>query len=436
MPRTALVKQNSEYTFKYNMGIGRHGWLRLTPAYSVKLVNEILRIYNDNSLKVFDPFSGTGTTGIVASSKGHKSILNEINPFLVWIANQKIKNYTDIERQKIMAVFINIIKNIDCYINKDNWYPDIFNIDRWWNKDTLTILAAIRGSIVESIGEPELFNEYNLIWIAFCKIIIETSSASFNHISMSFKSEPIKYKKEYIINQFLRIMDYIIESTKDNIIGQVSIINSDSRTMEGIDDVDIVITSPPYPNRISYIRELRPYMYWLKFIESTTDSSDIDWKCIGGTWGAATSKLLTWKPETIIDFKNLQDTVKLIEKTNEKNSKLLSIYVYKYFYDMANHINKLYKVLNHTADIYYIIGNSTFFNVNVDSDDLYRKMFEMAGFSNISSKIIRKRNCNKKLYEYCIMANKNGGTAHDNIFYAPVYKAERKPATQAWLPFG
>ena len=429
MPKTKSIKQNSEYTFKYNMDIGRHGWLRLTPAYSVRLVNEVLKGYDDNNLNVFDPFSGTGTTGIVASKKGHMCILNEINPFLVWITNQKIKNYTEVERNKIMCIFGNIIKGINAYIPKENWSPDIFKIDRWWDKETLRIISAVRASIVENIGEPELFNENSLIWVAFCKVIIETSSASFNHISMSNKSEPARYEKEQIINLFQKNMDYIIESAKDEISGKVSIINSDSRLLKGIENIDIVITSPPYPNRISYIRELRPYMYWLKFIVNTSDSSEIDWKCIGGTWGSATSKLLSWKPDVFLDFELLYETVNSIDKTNEKNSKLLSIYVYKYFYDMSLHIKNLYRTLNTSADIYYIIGNSTFFNVNVDSNILYKKMFEMAGFSNISSQIIRKRNCNKKLYEYCIMASKNGGIKNNRNIY-------NTPATQAWLPFG
>jgi DNA modification methylase len=407
------IKQNSEYTFKYNKNLGRHGWLRLTPAYSVRLVNEILNGYDNTDLIVFDPFSGTGTTGIVAAKKGYISVLNDINPFLVWFVNQKSKNYSDIERKKIMENFIAIKKNADDYLHKRNWHPDIFKIHRWWNTETLNMLSAIRASMVNIIGEPELCNGYSLIWIAFCRIIIETSSASFNHVSMSFNDEPAKYGKDQIFSLFSRIMEYIIESTKDSIIGEVSIINKDSRTMEGVNNIDIVITSPPYPNRISYIRELRPYMYWLKFLKTTNDSSDIDWDCIGGTWGAATSKLLTWEPKFDINLKYLQETVNLIENTNEKNSKLMSIYVYKYFHDIFCHINNLYTVLNDTADVYYIVGNSTFFQVNVDSDILYKKIFEMAGFSNIDSHIIRKRNCNKKLYEYCITAQKNGGTAHN-----------------------
>ena len=429
MRSTTSIKQNSEYTFKYNKNLGRHGWLRLTPAYSVHLVNEILDVYDSNNFTILDPFSGTGTTGVVAAKKGYNCILNDINPFLVWFSNQKSKNYTDFDRNKLLEIFNIILNNTNNYLSKNNWCPDIFKINRWWNKETLNILSAIRASIVETIGEPDLCNGYSLIWIAFCRIIIETSSASFNHVSMSFKAEPVQYKKEQIITLFSRIMDFIIESTKDNIIGEVTIVNKDSRKMDGVNNIDIVITSPPYPNRISYIRELRPYMYWLKFIKNTSDSSDIDWDCIGGTWGSATSKLLTWKPEYDIDFQCLQETVNLIEKTNEKNSKLMSIYVHKYFYDIFNHINNLYSLLNHKADIYYIVGNSTFFQVNVDSDYLYKEMFKIAGFTNIDSQIIRKRNCNKKLYEYCITAKKNSGIAHNRTVCAA-------SASQAWLPFG
>lgn len=42
-------------------------------------------------------------------------------------------------------------------------------------------------------------------------------------------------------------------------------------------------TSPHYPNRISYIRELRPYMYWMKFLGEAREAGEMDWKAIGGT---------------------------------------------------------------------------------------------------------------------------------------------------------
>ena len=45
------ISQRSDYTFKYNNKLGRHGWLRLTPAYSVKLVTEIIGNIPKDSVK-------------------------------------------------------------------------------------------------------------------------------------------------------------------------------------------------------------------------------------------------------------------------------------------------------------------------------------------------------------------------------------------------
>jgi hypothetical protein len=57
----STVKQRSEYTFKANRNLGRHGWLRLTPAYGVKLVENLLSSVDKEAI-IIDPFSGTGTT--------------------------------------------------------------------------------------------------------------------------------------------------------------------------------------------------------------------------------------------------------------------------------------------------------------------------------------------------------------------------------------
>ena len=75
-------KQNAQYTYKFNKSMGRHGWLRLTPAYSVKIVEEILAGLDYRPKCVLEPFSGTGTTELVCSSKGIASVAYDINPFL------------------------------------------------------------------------------------------------------------------------------------------------------------------------------------------------------------------------------------------------------------------------------------------------------------------------------------------------------------------
>ena len=85
-------QQNSYLTHRANAGAGRHGWLRLTPAYSVRLVRERTRHLPAGAV-VTDPFSGTGTTALAAAEHGCDGYAVDVNPFLVWLGNAKAAHY-------------------------------------------------------------------------------------------------------------------------------------------------------------------------------------------------------------------------------------------------------------------------------------------------------------------------------------------------------
>ncbi|MBC7172644.1 MAG: DNA methyltransferase, partial [Polyangiaceae bacterium] len=87
---TAL--RRPELTYRANLGNGRHGWLRLTPAYSVRLVSDLLA-ETDAGATVLDPFSGTGTTALCAAERGASARAIDVNPFLVWLGNAKLSRY-------------------------------------------------------------------------------------------------------------------------------------------------------------------------------------------------------------------------------------------------------------------------------------------------------------------------------------------------------
>lgn len=402
----STVKQRPEYTFKYNQNLGRHGWLRLTPAYGVKLVEKLLTSVEPDAI-ILDPFSGTGTTGLVAAEQGKRTILLDINPFLVWLGNAKCRNYSKAELTDISNRIKLVFQDYKTLINQDNWIPPIFNIERWWSKHTLKLLTALRTTLVNYFGEPEN-NHYSLVWIAFCRLIIETSSASFNHVSMSFQETVTQFDIEYTEELFLTILEFILKTAQTNLSGIVTVIETDSKALIRLDHikVDQVITSPPYPNRMSYIRELRPYMYWTKFITGAKEAGEIDWLALGGTWGIATSRLNSWQIEEKNLPKELFITVDKIKKSGGKNANLMAVYVLKYFHDIHLHLSSVRCILKAQAKLYYIIGNSNFFGNNVDTASILSESMEMLGYKQINSEIIRKRNCNKALYEYCVSANR------------------------------
>lgn len=90
---------------------------------------------------------------------------------------------------------------------------------------------------------------------------------------------------------------FVLQGAAENPDGEAQVILHDARALSTLaaDSFDLVVTSPPYANRMSYIRELRPYMYWLQFLVNGRDAGT-DWLAIGGTWGVATSRLTDWEP--------------------------------------------------------------------------------------------------------------------------------------------
>ena len=408
-------QQRSDYTFKYNQKLGRHGWLRLTPAYSVKLVKEIIENVPKGSF-ILDPFSGTATSGLVAAEHGLSAHCLDINPFLIWFGNAKCWNYSKTELEKLKIENHSVLIDCKSIVDKDNWIPEIHNITRWWCEDTLRVLAALRKALVNQFGEPKENHVANLAWIAFCRLIIQTSSAAFNHVSMSFQNEVTTYKIEQVASLYQTILNTIVESAGEEFTGSASVHFEDSREPVSINNVkySYVITSPPYPNRISYIRELRPYMYWTKFLNSAREAGELDWKAIGGTWGVATSRLQDWTSSGLELPESLKPVVYQILETEKKNASLMANYVWKYFHDMHLHLQNLRTSLKKGAVLSYIVGNSSFYGVQVQTEKLLEDSLKSLGFTNIGNKIVRKRNSKKYLFEYCIYATWEGSKKYNS----------------------
>ncbi|MEZ2304431.1 MAG: DNA methyltransferase [Microcoleus sp.] len=403
---SSTIQQKSDYTFKANRNLGRHGWLRLTPAYGVKLVEKLLTSVDRESI-ILDPFSGTATTGLVAAEQGYQALTFDINPFLIWLGNAKYRNYDEYCLIDVLKKIKLAFKEYKSLISQNNWTPQIFNIERWWSSYTLKILAALRICLVNQFGEPEENENYDLVWIGFCRLIIETSSAAFNHISMSFNDNTMYQNSEGIEEIFVEIIKFMLKSAENPIRGSAKVLKVDARHIAALGNIKInkVITSPPYPNRMSYIRELRPYMYWTKFLNEAKEAGEMDWLAIGGTWGIATSRLNSWEIQERNLPNQLFSTVENIRMSGGKNANVLATYVLKYFHDMHLHLSSLRSVLADDAELHYIVGNSTFFGNMVDTSALLSESMCLLGYSNIHSEIVRKRNSNKALYEYCISAS-------------------------------
>ncbi len=394
--------QNAQYTFKYNSSLGRHGWLRLTPAYSVRLVEEILTELDYTPGCVMEPFSGTGTTELVCANRGISSFALEINPFLVWLGNAKLDIYPQNKIEEFLSIAKTLMQNIEGYAPAA--LPPIYNIDRWWNPPQASFLAKLKSAI--KTVEDSVVSQ--LLTVSFCRIIIELSNAAFNHVSTSFKDgNHVFFSIETAQTTFIAVCEMVAKSASLQPCATSKVLLHDSRSvpMDLVGKYETVITSPPYPNRISYIRELRPYMYWLDYLETSEQAADLDWRAIGGTWGRATSLLGTWESDHSLP-QYVYDIAEKISDADNRSAGLMANYVSKYFEDMRKHLSSVYAGLASGGKVFYIIGNSNFYGVTVPAEKIYVDMMTAIGFVNVAYRIVRKRNCNKQLYEFVVSGQK------------------------------
>ena len=385
------------------MGKGRHGWLRLTPAYGVKLVRDRLARLPEGSV-ITDPFSGTGTTPLAAAELGHQGQSIDVNPFLVWLGTTKVTNYKESVLVATTEATQTVTHGARQYQQSDDlWQPNLFKIEKWWAPGALHSLRALRKEIDQHHGQVR-----DLLDIGFCRTLIACSNAAFNHQSMSFKETDDQQTLfdpdlvEVTLSSFCTEMSDVLESARFDLSGSAKVLQGDSRSApENLTPADLVLTSPPYVNRMSYIRELRPYMYWLRYLDAASDAGDLDWRAIGGTWGTATSKLNSWVPEesTPID-QEMEVTCNKIATDGGKNGPLLATYVRKYHHDMWLHFRSITEHVKPGGSLSYIVGNSTFYKNEVPAQKWYAEMLRALGYESVHVETIRKRNSNKALYEY------------------------------------
>lgn len=396
------TRQRANLTFKANLALGRHNWLRLTPAYSRHLVERLVTPLGARD-RVLDPFCGTGTTALTCAEHGVRADTVDINPFLVWLANAKFTDYSAEEIGEARE-FLNHLR----LPSKRNgfWHPPIADIDKWWSEDELAPLSALYNSIkAAKVAE----SARNLLFSAFCRVAIETAAVSFGHQSMSFKSrerEPgmIQYcPREQVAGLFRKHLTETLHSAVLRLDGSLArAFVGDSRNLHATlrGKYSCVITSPPYPNRMSYIRELRPYMYWLGYLRDGRQAGELDWQAIGGTWGCATSNLMKWRPsESVrVPFEGFEQAISGIGRRSE----VLARYVHKYFEDCVLHFRSLARVLRTGAKAHYIVGNSKFYDEMVHTEEIYAAMMRANGFEQVRVENIRKRNSKRELFEFVV----------------------------------
>jgi DNA modification methylase len=400
--------RHDRLTFRANLRETRYGWLRLTPAYSVHLVEELLDAANAENERVLDPFCGTGTTALVCALRGIPADTTDINPFLVWFAKAKTRRYTERERERFVELGRELSRLLAPRSRQREWLPPLHQFEKWWDEKALGVLGRLVTQI-KRLEASESGAVIDLTKVLFCQTLIACANVSFGHQSMSFRSrrDGAPASTELARIAWQRGLETIANGAAARVRRLPRVKLADARSLGNAFERDRftrVITSPPYPNRMSYVRELRPYMYWLGYLSDGRAAGELDWQAIGGTWGTATSRVGRWEPSATdeVPVRGFSEVLRRVAA----HSPLLARYLHKYFADMARHCRELYPALAPGGKLHYVVGNSKFYDVMVPVERIFAELFQAAGFEAASVRPIRKRSSKRELFEFLVSAEK------------------------------
>ena len=346
--------------------------------------------------------------------QGIKALGIEINPVLQQVGKKSLKwdaSHVDLFENYITEVAIVLQQHKTLAIEEvvtefKTRIPIIYNVFRWWKKHVLKDLIICR----EIMGKPEYLAIQDYLWIALNKACLDCANIHRNHPTITFDDRhqrDIDVLNELTIN-LQAIADDLINLTREqrlfSELGSINLSNSTTDLQKHIDrPVDFVITSPPYPNRYSYVHQTRPQLHFMELLDNIRQATEIDLQAVGGTWGRATSILqneLIEVPREISSFLCYYEPLK-------EQSTLMCNYATKYFINMWEHIKLLKEVKANNFRGAYIVGNSRLSGVEIFTESILGKLFRHEGFDVEKILCFRKRGGRKRLYETAVIISNN-----------------------------
>lgn len=268
-----MTKNKSElrqYDWTFEGADSREGVHSIHP-YPAKFIPQIPRqlieIYADSkSDVVFDPFCGSGTALVEGMKQGHPSIGVDLHPLACLISRVKTRPLPDNFGSRAREIVTTVRNRFPSDVEP----PDLPNIDHWFKKPIQQALTLI----INELEEVENTHTKEALQVALSSIIVNVSNQDSNTRYAAVEND---VTAEDVLQKFSRAVSKIesaflkdTEWRKNE--ANCNVINKNVLEVEPSDiprKVDLVVTSPPYPNAYEYWLYHKYRMYWLGLADPT-----------------------------------------------------------------------------------------------------------------------------------------------------------------------
>ena len=358
-------------TFVPNKELPIYNWFYYKEGYSrdmvMKLLDRHIRPHSasqrcntnsGNSVSVLDPFCGVGTTMLACKERGIDSYGFDVSPLAILASRTKTQDY-DTDELKIAIRQLSRSK-----FRRQDLKSVPSNIRQYFNPHTLEDVLFFRQEIENFEGKVLDFVKLGLI--------TSTTRCSWMYKDgavLKVRKKPVPvFRKFYTRTLWKMLSDY--QKTQENFNKnpcQTFVEEGDARNLK-IDSrfIDLVITSPPYLNKIEYtkIYSVEEFLFFGTPLENR-----------------GMRAFIGLSPESEQIFPELPPIANA------------------YFSDMREVLKNLRRVCKPGAKVCIVVGDGCLNEGVVHVDSLLPKLAEKEGFSLDGVEILDIRQCTRNRVE-------------------------------------
>lgn len=327
---------------------------------------------------ILDPFVGSGTTLVEAISNGNNAFGVDIDPLSSLIS--KVKS-TPLDPKIFLTISTWIISNKET--KNPVFIPETDNLAHWFSNEAIIKLSKLR-TLIDEIpiifkNEPEINDYYDAFIIAFSGIIRRVSNAD-NQSQKTYVSGTKPKKPAEVFSLFEKQLKVFLKGYEElNLIwdgkSKATVLNSngDSNFLPLISEqVDLIITSPPYIKSIDYVYNQMVELFWVGdlFSMDTQAKQNEKRKLYTGTTLVPKKEFYNFfSKKRSLSIPLMDNMIKDVLQ-DEKNGEKHAYIVYKYFEFMDQHFAYASMAMNNGARYVMAVGNSTISNIQIQTSDI------------------------------------------------------------------
>ncbi len=391
-----MSRLDNAMVFTPNMSLPVHRWFRYSAGFSAAWVADVIeeRERRLGPPNVLDPFVGSGTTLIASQQGGMPSVGLETHSLIARIAGAKLSGWAD-----IVDEFDERGASILASAKPREWPDPPALMMKIYPPETLSALCGLRDAIEADRRGDDVDELLWLALVAILRVCSPVGTAQWQYVLPNKKKASAADPCSAFSTQ-LAVMASDMRDVGARPDVPTTLLQSDARTVEGVPQgwVDLVVTSPPYPNNYDYADATRIELTFLGDVERWGDLQDA---VRSHLMRSCSQHMVRYDAEPILESVELapiRDELRTVygrlaeERETHGGKKNYHAMVVAYFHDLARCWHSLRRVCADDSEALFVIGDSAPYGVYLPVDRWLGELALAAGFRSFDFTKLRDRN--------------------------------------------